>query len=77
MTHEPVDVGADRDDFDVRTTHHDAAIARVRDQNGYDIGFTARCSCGWNASELRESPGSASGDLWIHITETRPTDKAN
>jgi hypothetical protein len=52
----------------------EGAIARVRDQRGYDCGFAARCTThDWTSPELRETPSAAMPDLLEHIT-TRPTE---
>lgn len=54
-------------------TTHEGAVARVRDTRGYDIGFTARCACGWTSGDLRERPSAAMPDLLAHLRD-RPTE---
>lgn len=61
-------------------TGHEGAVARVRNDHGYDIGFTARCACGWTSGELRDRPGQAMPDLLdhlaaaAHVLDNRPTE---
>ena len=48
-------------------SHTDTGIKAVRDSRGYDVGFTGFCGgCDW-FGDLRDTYGSAAGDLWQHI----------
>lgn len=53
---------------------HDGDLVRVRDDHGYDCGWTTTCACGWSG-DLRERHGQALGDLLDHLQPTRPRPK--
>lgn len=42
---------------------------RVRDNRGYDVGWAARCHCGWSG-DLRNGLGEAGNDLLEHYKTT-------
>jgi hypothetical protein len=55
-------------------THLDTGIRAIRDSGGlYTAGYAAICrDCDWHG-ELRDTYGTAAGDLWQHIKkETTP-----
>lgn len=53
---------------------HEAELTRVRDQLGYDAGWSTTCSCG-HVTDLRERHGQALADLLEHLQPTRPQPK--
>ncbi len=53
-------------------TEHNGDLERVRNDHGYDIGWTTTCSCEWSG-DLRETHGTALQDLLEHLADTRPT----
>lgn len=55
-------------------TDHETAVVRVRDQRGYDIGYTATCALHDWSGDLRERPTQSLIDIERHLAETREKD---
>ena len=57
--------------------HHGGALDRVRNQSGYDIGWSAHCltdGCHWT-SDLHDRPGEATASLAQHLRDHAPRPK--